>query len=92
MKARNAHAPNLLSKLLIAVILVGSLSCASARHSHWTFGVSRTVYGSGSVHCDDFDRADLFIALLPLAIDLIVLPISLAHDYYTHEQYGHCAD
>jgi hypothetical protein len=68
-------------KCALALLLVSSTSCASANHGYWSFTATRTVYGNGGPCLDETGaEAALIIALLPLAIDLIVLPVTLIHD------------
>lgn len=74
----------------LAVALLGS-SCKS--NERWAFSVTREVYGGGKSHDYNFNpRANcsgggeaaaivlIGLILLPIAIDLVVLPITLTHD------------
>ena len=88
-----------LSKLASTFLLTGALllcpSCKSSRNQ-WSFSVTRSVYGSAGstsahinypVHCGKGDNgaatALVVLILLPIAIDLIILPVTLTHDLCT---------
>jgi len=78
-----------LAPLLLAAFALGCFSsCAS--DDQWTFCVSRSAYGGGypgELHgggCGSADEAAviglLVILFLPIAIDIVLLPITLTHD------------
>jgi hypothetical protein len=84
-----------LAKLPSILLLTGALVlCPSCKSSgnQWSFSVSRSVYGSGGsgahisypVHCNGNNNgaatALAVLILLPLAIDIIILPVTLTHD------------
>ncbi len=88
-----------IAKTPTALLLTGALllcpSCKST-NDQWSFAVSRSVYGGGGttsahvsypLNCrgnNDGAAAALVVILrLPIAIDLIILPVTLTHDLCT---------
>jgi|GEM_PF-2826484 len=77
-----------------AALLAASLSFVGCKSNEpWTFAVSRSFYGSGGpgkvevrhdLSCHDGSQgvAVFYLAafLLPVAIDLVFLPVALTHD------------
>ena len=83
-----------LKRYPFALLCLGMLllpSCNTHRHQ-WTFSATRSVYGTGKGvrlspghwgHHHGGEGQAIFLAaiiLLPVFIDLIVLPITLTHD------------
>ncbi len=76
---------------LALTCLLALPSCKVNHGGQWSFAVSRTVYGGsgsgihfGSRGCGGSGEAEavllLAIILLPVAIDLVFLPVALTHD------------
>ena len=79
--------------LFRSLVLVGALALPScqAQSGQWSFAVSRSVYGESGTgvnynpgSCSGGAGGEawgfLVIALLPVAVDLIFLPVALTHD------------
>lgn len=75
---------------LALALALGASSCKT-HHDQWSFSVTRTVYGGdgpgidfSDSHCSGVDETGaivfLAILLLPVAVDLVLLPITLTHD------------
>jgi hypothetical protein len=81
-------------RLLLPLALGAALCTSSCRvhHDAWAFSVSREVYGEGGpgiaydghFHCREGGEAAALVLLamlvLPVAIDLVLLPVTLTHD------------
>lgn len=82
--------------LLMGAVLVQP-GCKTT-DEQWSFAVSRSVYGpashkGASIHggphihlnarTDDAAKALVVLMLLPLAVDIILLPVTLTHDLCT---------
>jgi hypothetical protein len=73
------------------VAALGAPACKT-HHDQWTFAVTRNVYGDGGpgVHFEGHGScaggsgeaalAVLVLLLLPVAIDIVILPVTLTHD------------
>ncbi|MFT7667853.1 MAG: hypothetical protein ACI8X5_000538 [Planctomycetota bacterium] len=75
----------------LAFILLALLALPSCKvQNQWSFPVSRSAYGSaesgsgsGFGSCNGSEAEAIFvlaIILLPIAIDLVILPVTLLHD------------
>ncbi len=81
-------------RLLLPLATVTALVSASCRthHDDWAFAVTRDVYGHDGPgiefhahsHCGEGAEAAalvfLAILVLPVAIDVVLLPVTLTHD------------
>ncbi len=88
--------PSLFTKLpTLALLAAGMLLFPSCKTSgeQWSFSVSRSVYGGKGasavywnprVHCNGDSNAAaaglVVLLLLPVIIDVIILPVTLTHD------------
>lgn len=92
LKARRSSQATARKRLApVGLLLLGSLLPSCKANEQWAFSVSREVYGNGGAefsydpgYCHDGSESDAFvflaILLLPVAIDLVVLPVTLTHD------------
>ena len=71
--------------LCLVAVLPSLSSCKVSRHQ-WSFSVTREFYSDGGPSLEprgcDKGAAAFYLAflLLPVAIDLVILPITLTHD------------
>lgn len=81
-----------MSPRLAALAALLGLACASS--DPWTFGVSRAAYEDGGLE-ELFEGADgdvdpagacaaAFLLALPIALDVLFLPVALPHDFVVH--------
>lgn len=75
----------------VTLLATALLCCACASSEPWTFAASRAAYDEGglaSMAEGELDPAAAcalaFFLVLPLAVDLAGLPITLPHDLYVH--------
>jgi len=79
----------------LALILALSASSCRTTEEPWSFSLTRSVYGGGAgpeygydanLHGDIDNQGAavglLVILLLPVAIDIVILPVTLTHDLY----------
>lgn len=79
------HLGQRLGMILIAALAIALPSCAS--QEPWTFGTTRAAYGDYDWNqplvvppASRNDWGMLAILLLPVAIDVVLLPVTLPHD------------
>lgn len=60
--------------------------CACAGPKYWSFGFSSSLYGgmSTSAGSGADNPMNLVLFLLPLVLDLIVLPVAAMHDLFVY--------
>lgn len=85
--------------LALGLASLVTTSCASSRHEQWSFYLSRQCYGEGGAwsemgnafsssagDCRDSGAAVALVAilLLPVIVDVVVLPVTGVHDVCAH--------
>jgi hypothetical protein len=85
-----------MKRIFVCLLLLACASCLSV-DEEWAFAVTRTVWSEGTfsvpeplVGGEDYAQADgealawlgAVLVGIPFAIDLVLLPITITHDYF----------